>query len=212
MITETMTIHEALSELKTLDKRINTKINEAVFVTSNKHCNAKIGGKLINDVKGDMKSAYESITALIARRGAIRNALSISNAQTKVTIDDKEYTVAEAIEMKKTGIQLKVNLLNEMASQQRRIDAQIRTCNGDQLLKNADAYVQSMYGTKDKVDNDIIEDAKKRFMADNTLDLIDPINIAAEVQRLEEEISKFASQVDAKLSVSNALTTITVEY
>ena len=182
-----------------------------MFVTSNKHCNAKIGGRLINDVKGDMKSAYESITALIARRGAIRNALSISNAKTKVTIDDKEYTVAEAIEMKKTGIQLKVNLLNEMASQQRRIDAQIRTCNGDQLLKNADAYVQSMYGTKDKVDNDIIEDAKKRFMADNTLDLIDPIDIAAEVKRLEDEISKFASQVDAKLSVSNALTTITVE-
>lgn len=212
MITETMTIHEALSELKTLDKRINTKINEAVFVTSNKHCNAKIGGKLINDVKEDMKSAYESITALIARRGAIRNALSISNAKTKVTIDDKEYTVAEAIEMKKTGIQLKANLLNEMASQQRRIDAQIRTCNGDQLSKNADVYVQTLYGGKDKVENEKIEAAKKQFMADNALDLIDPIDISVATKVLEEEISKFASQVDAKLSVSNALTTITVEY
>lgn len=48
MVTETMNIHKALCELKTIDSRINKLINVATFCVANKHFNQKIGG---TDVK-----------------------------------------------------------------------------------------------------------------------------------------------------------------
>lgn len=47
MTTETMTIHKALCELKTLDSRIKKAIEGSVFVFANKHSNAKVSGKTI---------------------------------------------------------------------------------------------------------------------------------------------------------------------
>lgn len=212
MIKETMTIHEALTTLKTLDKRVLSRINSASYCIVNKHCNEKINGKLIADVKNDMRSGYESITDLIARRAAIRNALSISNAKTTVTVNGREYTVAEAIEMKKTGMALKKELLSQMSRQFSTAKMQIDAVNGDALQKNADTYVSSMYGGKDKVDADTIKSARETWIKANTLDLIDPLDVAAEIKKLEDEIDKFSSEVDSKISVSNALTTIDVEY
>lgn len=212
MIKETMTIHEALTTLKTLDKRVLSRINSASFCIVNKHCNEKINGKSITDVKDDMRSGYESIVDLIARRAAIRNALSISNAETTVTINGREYTVAEAIEMKKTGMALKRELLSQMSQQFTRAKMQIDNMNGDTLLKNADTYVSTMYGNKDKVDSDTINAARNAWIKANTLDLIDPLDVSVEIKKLEDEIDKFSSEVDSKISVSNALTTIEVEY
>ena len=209
---ETMTIHEALTTLKTLDKRIKSRIQTATYCVVNKHCNEKINGKLIVDVKNDMRSDYESITDLIARRAAIRNALSISNAKTMVTINGREYTVAEAIEMKKTGMGLKSELLSQMSIQFARAKAQIDGTNGDALQKNADTYVSSMFGGKDKVDPETIKSAREAWIKANTLDLIDPLDVGSEIKKLEDEIDKFTSEVDSKISVSNALTTIEVEY
>lgn len=212
MIKETMTIHEALTTLKTLDKRVLSRINSASFCIVNKHCNEKINGKSITDVKDDMRSGYESIVDLIARRAAIRNALSISNAKTTVKINGREYTVAEAIEMKKTGMALKRELLSQMSQQFTRAKMQIDNMNGDTLLKNADTYVSTMYGNKDKVDSDTINAARNAWIKANTLDLIDPLDVSVEIKKLEDEIDKFSSEVDSKISVSNALTTIEVEY
>lgn len=212
MIKETMTIHEALTVLKTLDKRIKSRIQSATYCVVNKHCNEKINGKLIADVKNDMRSDYESITDLIARRAAIRNVLSISNAKTVITINGREYTVAEAIEMKKTGMSLKSELLFQMSAQFSRAKMQLDSTNGDTLQKNADTYVSSMFGGKDKVDSDTIKSAREAWIKANTLDLIDPLDVGSEIKKLEDEIDKFTSEVDSKISVSNALTMIEVEY
>lgn len=101
MTTETMTIHKALCELKTLDSRIKKAIEGSVFVFANKHSNAKVSGKTISAYSDEVKSAYQSACDLIARRDAIKRAVTLSNATTKVTIGGQEYTIAEAIEMKK---------------------------------------------------------------------------------------------------------------
>ena len=50
------------------------------------------------------------------------------------------------------------------------------------------------------------------FIAAQTMELVDPINIDAEMKWLEEHIAAFTVEIDAALSVSNALTEITVEY
>lgn len=103
MTTETMTIHKALCELKTLDSRIKKAIEGSVFVFANKHSNAKVPGKTISAYSDEVKSAYQSACDLVARRDAIKRAVTLSNATTKVTIGGQEYTIAEAIEMKTTA-------------------------------------------------------------------------------------------------------------
>lgn len=208
-----MTIHEALSELKMLDKRIQKKIRDAKFCTTNRHSNSKINGKSIEDFTANVKSEYESITDLIKRRAAIRNALSISNARTTVTIAGKEYTIAEAIEMKASGMANYMALAKAMELQFLECATVIEHENGDKLRDAADAYVNGLFGTKEKsVNADEIERARKTYVENHTVDFIDPLDAAKKIVDLDDYIGKFNSEVDSKISISNATTTIEISY
>jgi len=211
MTTETMTIHEALSELKMLDRRILRRIDETSFCTANKHSNSKINGHTIDEYKDGVTNAYQSIRDVIRRRAAIRSALSNSNAATKITVGGREYTIAEAIEMKKEGVSLLTYLQNEMSSCYNNAVRAIHMGN-DELSVNADRYVQNLYGSKDKANADDINKAREVFIVANTIDFIDPLDIQKELEALSEEIETFSHEVDSKISVSNALTTITISY
>ena len=213
MTTETMTIHEALAELKVIGNRINKEINSAKFVTTNKHSNTKIDGKSIADYSNNVKSQYQRITDLIKRRTAIKRAVVLSNATTKVTINDMEMTVAEAIEYKNSGIEYKFNLLDSFTTNYNASISMIKSSNGEKLEERANDYVQKLYGNKDgSVDNTVIESAKKNYIESNTLDLIDPIGAEKIISELNDEIDSFTSKVDAALSISNAITTIEISY
>lgn len=211
MTNETMTIHEALSELKMLDSRINRKIESTSFCEANKHSNSKINGLTIDDYKKNVVEVYQSINDLIRRRGAIRNALSNSNAITTITVGGKTYTIAEAIEMKKTGVDLLENLKLTMTEQYNSATRRVRM-NNDALNEAADRYVQGLYGSKEKSVSEEINKAREVYVVANTIDFIDPLGIQGEIEKLAEEIETFSHEVDSKISVSNALTTISISY
>ena len=145
MTTEKMTIHKALCELKTLDSRIQDAIRRSTFCFANKHSNQKIHGIPIEDVKKECKAAYQSISDLISRRNAIKCAVVLSNATTKVTIGGKEYTVAEAIEMKNNGMALLKYLLDKLAGDYRSASRECDESNGDRLERRADDYLKTLY-------------------------------------------------------------------
>ena len=190
MTTEKMTVHKALCELKTLDARIQKSIQQGTFVFANKHSNNKVAGVSIGTYSEEIRAAYQSAKDLIARRDAIKRAVTLSNATVKVTIGGKEYTVAEAIEMKNHGIPLK------------------------QLLEmRADEYVTSLYGNVDmKGASDEIKKVRADFIAAQTMEIVDPINITTELTALEKEINDFVVEIDSALSVSNALTELEITY
>lgn len=211
MKTETMTIHEALAELKMLDNRIFSKINGSNFAVANKHSNGKIAGKTIDAYLDAAESNYQSITDLLNRRKAIRNALSQSNAVTKVMVGGHEYTIAEAIEMKKTGMSNYHALLSEMTRQLSEANSTIRREN-DRLVDKADQYVAGLLGSKEKVASTDAEVLRKAYIDANTYDLVAVKDLQENIQQLSDEIMAFEAEVDAKISISNALTTITFEY
>lgn len=93
-MTEKMTVHKALAELKLLDERIRKAISEGIYCIANKHSNDKIGGVLLDDYIKIMQGGYDKATDLISRRKAIKRAVVLSNAVTKVTVAGVEYTVA----------------------------------------------------------------------------------------------------------------------
>lgn len=212
MTTETMTIHRALSELKIIDSRIDKTISEGVFVCANKHSNAKISGMTINEIQDAMKSSLDSITSIITRKNAIKRAVDLSNATTKVSINGSEMTVIEAINLKNHGLESKQELLNAMKRQYSGAITKATTENNT-LNERAEAYVIGMYGGKDtKTDPSTITKAKQEFIEMNTIDVVDGINIVKTIKSLEEEIFNFMAEVDATLSESNAITQITIEY
>lgn len=211
MTTETMTIHEALSELKVLDKRIKKEISEAKFADFNQHCNTKINGVAISDYKAAIQAKFMKITDLIKRRTAIKKAITNSNATTIVTIGDVSMTVAEAIEYKRSGIEFKEMLLNKVSADYNIATKNIHAINGT-ISDKAISYVERAYANKESVNKDVIESAKAKFIEDNSLDLIDPIGCEKTIEILSTETDTFMSKVDATLSISNALTKITIEY
>ena len=213
MTKEKMTVHEGLSTLKTLNKRIAKEINSCVFVNSNKHSNVKIDGRTIDDYKNEIKSNYQTVTDLIKRREALKRAITLSNATTTVTIADKIMTVAEAIEYKNTGIEFKRLLCNVISGQYTTVRNYVNDNNGATLEDKADNYVQRMFGNKESgVDNAVISKAKQEYIENNTFDIIDPLNVSKIMQELQNEIDLFESKVDSALSTSNALTMIEFEY
>ena len=119
MTQEKMTIHRALSELKTMDDRITKAIDDVTYVVAVKHSAEKIYGVTVADFKENIKSGYQKVQSLMARRDAMKRAVVLSNATTKVIVAGKEMSVAEAIEQKNHGMEYKKYLRNKLVSQQR---------------------------------------------------------------------------------------------
>ena len=213
MTTEKMTIHKALAELKIIGDRINNSISSSTFIKANKHSNEKINGVSVDEFKSQIQGNWDKSNDLIKRRNAIKRNVVLSNAKTIVKVGNDEFTVAEAIEMKNTGMQYKKELLNQLNRQY--VDA-IRVTekeNGETLQQKAENYVIGLYGSKEgKTSMNEAEETKKQFIVNNTFEFIDPIKVREKIDSLEKEIAEFDAEIDSCLSVSNSLTEIEIEY
>ena len=130
-----------------------------------------------------------------------------------MSVGGKEYTIAEAIEMKNHGIPTKQGLLTKLRVDSRRARKDADDNNGEMLELRADEYIKNLYANADMKNlSDEVRKMRADFIAAQTMELVDPINIDAEMKWLEEHIAAFTVEIDAALSVSNALTEITVEY
>lgn len=210
---ETMSVHKALAERKTLESRINSLINTSRFINVNKHSNGKIEGLPVEDYKKMLQGAWDKATDLIKRQEAINRAVTLSNAVTKVKIGEDEYTVAEAIWMKNHGMESYQDLKRRIETQHAQAISALSEKNGKELEERAEKYVTSVYGDKEsKTSTDNIEKLRRDFVANQSYDLIDPIKAQEKIEWLEKKINDFMMEVDASLSVSNAVTEITIEY
>lgn len=217
MTTEKMTVHKALAELKTMDERIDKAIRETTYVLAVKHSAEKINGATIADFKSKMKSGYQKVNDLMARRDAMKRAIVLSNATTKVKVGDIELTVAEAIEAKNHGMEFKKVLLRNMAYAYKTAQDDFNRNSGEALEKKAETYVLSVIQAQPKdskmtVDSDAMKALRQTYIENNSYDMLDPIDIAKAIETLDTEINEFEAEVDAALSCSNALTVIEFEY
>lgn len=216
MTTEKMTVHKALAELKIIDDRIQKAMDDVPFVEVYKHGTDKICGIGIKDYSENIKSNYQKVDDLIKRRNAMKRAVVLSNATTKVKIGDTEYTVAEAIEMKNHGMDGTKRLLNELTRQYNYAAYTLNENSGQNLEDKAEQYVLSVLRaqgeTTDKVDTKQIQTLRDSYIENNTFEMLDPINIAGKIEELDKMITEFETEVDSCLSVSNALTIIEFEY
>lgn len=212
MTKETMTIHKALAELKILDDRIDGAILDAKFVTTKKNNQAKVHGKTVKEFGDNAGSSYSKITDLIRRRNAIKGAVNVSNANTIVKVGEKSYTVVEAIDKKNHGMDYYVSLRDVMKQQLGKCKSELEHHNAG-LQQKAEQFATGTMGGKDvKTNGEEFDSAVNLYIKSNTVELIDPLEIEKKIEELDDMINEFLPEVDAALSVSNALTIITIEY
>lgn len=205
-----MTIHRALSELKMLDKRIGSKINELDIFGIYQKGQKVFGIYPPDEFTLEAKGNYQSVVDLIFRQRNIKSAIVLSNSVTKVTVAGKEMTVAEAITFKELvkheeEFLRKLRYLFGIAKDKL---AQVNKQVDDQLQKILEATLG-----KDnvKVGADDYKAVAEPFLEKNRFHFLDPINAQEEIKKKEDFIEKFKSEVDAVLSESNASTFISID-
>ena len=213
MTHETMTVHQALAELKVLDSRITKAIAGGKYMDVKRHCDKKIGGVDVGEYcTKTIRASYDSAIDLIARRNAIKRAVVKSNAVTTVDIGGITYTVAEAIEMNNHGIDFEQRLYDEIRRQMMIAQSEINRNSGPYIQQKAENYINGLYGGKDKVDADSAKAQMQAYIDANSYELVDPLGVQDILTKMEANIASFTANVDAALSVSNAITQIEVEY
>ena len=187
-----ITITRALTELKTLDSRIQKGISSATFVS---YC-----GQFHkpSPQSKNAKQTLQKITDLLERRKLIKSRIVMSNAVTKVVICGNEMTIAEAIETK-SSIKHLQTLLNTMKSQFAEATRSIESINA---RARRDLDSKTVIGNEN--DNIDIEEFSTKFMKMHGVDLYDPINVQTEIERIENYITEFESQVDFVLTEKNS--------
>lgn len=209
---EQMTIHKALAELKVLDKRIIDAMAAATFVVNKKNNQEKVHGVTPTVFNEAAFASYDKITDLIKRRNAIKDAVNVSNSVTKVEIGGKTYTVVEAIDKKNHGMAFYMELRDHMTVQLSRAKADLEKQNS-QLQQKAEQFVTGLMGNKETAaKSEEYDTSVKTYIKSNTVEMLDPLGIEKKIAELDDMINAFMPEVDAALSVSNALTTISIEY
>lgn len=199
-----ITIHEALSQVKLLDKKISKKLSTSNFVAFAVKGKTQQGlaSKTFID---DAKSAYKSIQDMTARRHSLKMAIMQSNAETTVAIGDKTMTVAEAIAYK-DSIKFEKTTLSSI-----RIQSDYSTKNYRSIMDDVESRALQAVGGECATDRDAVNAIIETYKKNNTPEILDPIKVADEIERLEKVVYDFESQIDVVLSISNATTTINID-
>lgn len=203
-----MSVTRALTELKTLDRRIVKAINSsmAAAVVIGKDGAKQYGGE--QKALSDIQSSIDSPVGLIEQRDNIKAAVVKSNASTKVTIGGTEMTVAEAIE-KKSSIQYKKSLVSRLKNQIN--DANFKYEDAwARCADKADQNAQSLLGSDMDNKQESYKEFINTYMDNNGPKILKPTKVYELVSNMEEEVDSFESEVDYVLSEANATTFIEV--
>ena len=211
-VREEMTVHQALCELKTLNKRIAKAILESNPIATKEHASQKVNGMSTTEFKALAQSAHDSATDLIKRQRAIKSAVNQYNASKVVEVCGRQYTIAQAIWEMNYGMAEEKELLNRYASMLAKATSAIERANGDELNRRAEAAIAAIYGNKDKANSDEYLKGIEDYKVSHAIELVDPLGIRKIIADLEKEISDFTSSVDAAIQVANATTTLSIEY
>ncbi len=214
-----ISIHRALTELKTAEKRIANEIGSAKFVAIRKGKADKINGVAVTDIEKEAQASYDKVIDLITRYRRLKAAIVLSNAGIVVEtgipvgvikVAGEMMTVAEVIE-RKNSIKFERDLYDVMNRQYRDAQAKIERENL-KVEARLDEYLKSMFGSDaKKTSADEVETHSKLFKENNEYNLIDPLKISGKIDALLTKIVDFETEVDAVLSENNATTFIDVD-
>ena len=201
-----ITITRALAELKLLDARIAKATDEHQFVTlKTKKVNSNVDN---NSFITQSAAALQSVFDLINRRERIKTAIMNSNHTTMVKIGTKDYTVAEAIELK-NSINYKQRLLEVLRDQRERTNREYEK-HKTLVKQSIDNNITQICSRDVKPDAKTIQDLTDMMWKNDPIEILDGIGIDKVINDLNNDIDEIMLNVDFVLSESNSTTFINV--
>lgn len=202
--TNQISVSQALAELKLLRKRVENAIKQSNLIVLKKKRDLLDVGRFSTEAA----ASYQSYKDLLARYNAIKAAIVQSNASTSVSIAGITYTVADAVERKKT-ISLEKDMLRRMQHQFEMVNNDYVTHANAENVR-VERLIQTELGKDAKTNVEVITQLSETFLAQNKAEIVDPLNLAKEIAALNKSIEEFETKVDWVLSESNGKTTINI--
>jgi hypothetical protein len=201
---QTMSITQALAELKLIRNRIERGLEDAQFVTmvtkKSRIDTARFGVQA--------KAFMQQYTDLMERYNRIKAAIVQSNATAVVSIAGKTYTIAEAVERKRS-IHMEDRLLDHMRFQWRDVKKEFEEHQLNEQIR-IERLLSAELGKDTKTNVDIVQALTKTFMEDGKAELVDPLGLEEVVRDRKKNMDDFKTNVDWVLSEANGKTLITV--
>jgi hypothetical protein len=222
MAEKQMNMHRLLSELKMLDKRIagfipvNSRVGfsdteKLKLIGAAREVDQKIGTQTREEFTVALQGNWQMIQALIRNKKELEAVKVKSNAETKVVIAGKEYSVADAIK-RKLDIAYDKALLQSFETQHRNVVSLVAEQN-EAAERQADKHVEALFNGQNSKTENIGKEAEKQrenYMKNHRWSVIDPNGSDKLIQALHDDIDSFEAEVDAVLSESNAITMVSV--
>ncbi|MBW4611180.1 MAG: hypothetical protein KME22_29315 [Hassallia sp. WJT32-NPBG1] len=206
-----ITVTDALAELTLLQKRIESAraaLEKGNLITVVEVGKVPTGFKSREEYEVNAKALVQRVQALLDRRRAIKRAIVVSNASTRVTVAGEEMTVAEAIEMK-NFIDYYEAILDTMQSAYTQTRSQYEKAQA-KIKERLDKLALEVLGKNEAVNSDQYQSLVDSFMAREGVELLDPTNISKEIETRMIFIEEFKSTCDRVLSISNATTMVEI--
>lgn len=205
-------ICRAMTEIKTLKKRLEKKTNELNPIA------VKHGSKLKypdpsykeEDFAAKAKEENQSVEDIFKRLVDMKKKIDASNATTLVKIGKAgEMTVQQAL-VEKGLLPYKHSLLNKYKAALQQARRYF-----EQAEKENQTRIESIVHDKNTSGAAFKSDEEKAI-ADNInslykVEFVDPLDLAKKIETLQEEIEDFETNVDFALSESNSTTFIEVD-
>jgi hypothetical protein len=202
--TQVISITQALAEIKLLRKRIDSAIGSGEYIAMKTKKMMFDSDKFI----ANAKSSFQSFQDLLTRYNKIKAAIVISNATTTVSIAGKSYTVAEAVERKRS-IEFEKSLLDRMKAQYNDVKKRYEAHQVSEQAR-VERLLSVELGKDSKTSPETIKILSESFLAENKADIIDPLKLETTIKTMTEEIELFETTVDYTLSESNGRTLISI--
>lgn len=205
---EKMLVTQALDERDLLRKKIQKNIsNLQVIAVKRKKDPNLLNGNDPEKFQNDAKANFQSVNDMIKRLERICNAIIISNATTKITIDEKEMTVAEAISMRKSILtgEDPTAMLFSLLKKQHDLAVTTYTKYDTEASRARDNYMNNMTSRE----ADLSEDQVKSIdmMVDPIRpEYIDPLDLNECLDGMQDDINTKLSKINTAIKISNAST------
>lgn len=209
-------ITQALDERDLLVKKINSKIERIDFVDGKKRNEEKVIQQVITKEEfcKKVKTSYQQIQDLIKRYQKIDEAIITSNANTYIETSFGTYSVAVALSMRNrlrelNAMDFETILRNKMEENYYEV-LELKDLRNRRLEDDAEKMRLSILGKDGKYKDDKPLSVVDAYISENTVELIDPLNVLDEIESLKDKHTTLLSELETKIKISNATTFIEI--
>lgn len=219
---------EVLSKIKMYKTRIDSKISyigDSSFENSIRMINIKKKNEKecnhvpVDTAKENIVAMHQSNLALIDNLRKLNMLKNGVNDMISVTVAGKEMTIAQVLSMSNGSIKrYQEQYIDKLKSDYRDAINTINRCNEKVFTQDKiNAWISVYLGTTvnglqemQKDDPDRVQEAIDKYHEQNDIEIIDPIDILSEIDRLEKYYDALYNNIGFTLSAMNAR--IIVEY